>query len=371
VTGPDLNAYVAAGMKSDHECTTVDEAREKLRLGMHIMIREGSTTKNLAALLPLVNQDNISQCFFVTDDRDPIELLDHGHIDQMIRKAVKLGLDPISAIRMATINTARYFGLDRLGAIAPGYDADIVVLDDLEDFNISRVYKNGVCVGVDNNAVFELASHSNIMLRGSVNVKWIERDQFKLKATSDQCRAIELIPGQIVTRSILEKTPVDEAGFMVSDPERDLLKMVVIERHYGSGQMGIGLIRGFNLKKGAIAGTIAHDSHNIICVGVNDEDIYHACVQLVRQQGGLAIAVDGETVDSLPLPIAGLMANQSLQKTREKLENLVRISKELGSQLENPFMTLSFMALPVIPELKLTDKGLFDLSSFSFVDLFV
>ncbi len=371
VTGPDLNAYIAVGIKSDHECTNVEEAREKLRLGMHIMIREGSTTKNLAGLLPLVNQDNISQCFFVTDDRDPIELLELGHIDHMIRKAVSLGLDPISAIRMATINTAKYFGLKKVGAVAPGYDADLVVLDDLEKFKISQVYKNGECVGMDGKAVFEPASHSNIRLRGSVNVKWIEHEHLRIKATSNKFRVIDLVPGQIVTQSNVESDPKTEDGFLVSDPQRDLLKIVVIERHYGSGQMGIGVIRGFKLKKGAIASTIAHDSHNIICVGVNDADIYQACVQLVRQQGGLAIAVGGETVDSLPLPIAGLIANQSMEKTRSKLEDMVRISKELGSDLGNPFMTLSFMALPVIPKLKLTDKGLFDLSTFAFVDLFL
>ncbi len=371
VLGPDLNAYIAAGMRSDHECTSPDEALQKLRLGMHIMLREGSTTKNLIDLLPLVNPDTISQCFFVTDDRDPIELMDHGHIDHMVRLAICNGVDPISAIKLATINTAKYFGLSHIGAIAPGYDADILVIDDLEHFSIESVFKNGQCVAQHGVPLYERFDHDKIQMRGSVNVKWIERDQFCIPPRGDRIRVIEIIPEQIVTRTSIYEHPKVQNNNIVSDTERDLLKFVVIERHYGSGQMGLGFIRGFGLKCGAIASTIAHDSHNIISVGVSDVDIYDAVVQLVRQQGGLAISEGNGCVDGLPLPIGGLMSDSPVSEIRLKLDHLIRKVQSMGCILTNPFMTLAFMALPVIPELKLTDKGLFDVSTFSFVDLFV
>ena len=371
LSGADLNAYIAAGMRSDHECTTVTEAMEKLRLGMHIMIREGSTTKNLKDLLPIVTPHTISQCFFVTDDRNPAELMDIGHIDQMVRTAIAEGLDPVSAIQLATINTARYFGLKQIGAVAPGYAADLIVIDDLPKFVISKVFKNGICVAEDGTATYANVERSHLNLRGSVNVKWIELDHFCRRIESDAFRVIEAIPGQIVTRECIETNPVSENGCIVSDPSRDLLKMAVIERHYGSGRTGIGMVRGFGLKKGAIASTIAHDSHNIIAIGVRDEDIFAAVVQLVKQQGGLAAAVDGEVVEALPLPIGGLMSDKPLPEVRQRLDALVRTSHRLGCTLEHPFMTLAFMSLPVIPDIKLTDRGLFDVRTFSFVDLFV
>ncbi|MBN1549994.1 adenine deaminase, partial [bacterium] len=300
ITGDELNAYVAAGMRSDHECTLPEEALEKLRLGLYIMIREGSTTKNLLDLLPLVNEQNINQCFFVTDDRSPAELMDEGHIDNMVRKATAFGMRPSAAIRMATINPARYFGLKYLGAIAPGYDADMLVLKDLEKITIERVFKNGICVAENGIPIYQSIDHQKIMMRGSINVKWIERQHFQVKALSNQFRVIQMIPEQIVTKESIFDTPICENGYMVSDTKRDLLKLAVIERHYGSGRTGLGFIKGFGLKKGAIASTIAHDSHNIIAVGVTDEDIYQAVVQLVRQQGGLAVAADGEVLGSLP-----------------------------------------------------------------------
>jgi adenine deaminase len=371
MTGPELNAYVAAGMRSDHECTTVEEAMEKLRLGMHIMIREGSTTKNLHDLLPLVTDDNRQQCIFVTDDRSPSELMDEGHIDHMIREAIEWGLDPISAIQMATINTANYFGLKNLGAVAPGNVADIVILDDLRTVSIDRVYKSGICVAENNTPIYSTVDHANIMMRGSVNVKWIEREHLQIEAVSDTYRVIDLVPDQIVTRCTFETNPKTKDGLFVSDPSRDILKLVVIERHYNSGQTGIGMIRGFGMKSGAMASTISHDSHNIIAVGVDDEEIYQAIVQLVRQQGGLAVADKGTVLDCLPLPIGGLMADRPIPEVRSNLDNILTCVRNLGSPMAHPFMTLSFMALPVIPELKLTDKGLFDTNVFSFVDLFV
>ncbi len=369
--GDKLNAYVAAGIGSDHECTTVEEAMEKLRLGMYIMIREGSTTKNLADLLPLITEQTRHRCIFVTDDRNPAELMDQGHIDHMVRKSISLGLNPIWAIQCATINTANYFGLKHLGAIAPGRSADLIVLSDLETVQIDKVFKNGICVAENGNSIYKKHSYSEILMRSSVNVKWIEREQFQVKAESNQLRVIEIIPDQIVTKSRVVSDPKTRNGYLISDSSRDLLKMCVVERHYGSGNTGIGIVKGFGLKRGAIASSIAHDSHNIIAVGVDDEDIYQAVVQVVRQQGGLSLSIDGKIVENLPLPIGGLMADESLPAVRERLDSLVHKIHEIGCTLEHPFMTLSFMALPVIPELKLTDKGLFDSKSFAFTNLFV
>lgn len=371
LSGADLNAYIAAGMRSDHECTSVSEALEKLRLGMHIMIREGSTTKNLKDLLPIVTPYTSGQCFFVTDDRNPAELMDIGHIDQMVRTAIAEGLDPITAIQLATINTARYFGLKHLGALAPGYAADIIIIDDLKTLPISRVFKNGICVAENNQATYAHIERSHLNLRGSINVKWIEKVHFERRIESNTFRVIEAIQGQIVTHERIETNPKSKDGNIISDPDRDILKMVVIERHYGSGRTGVGMVKGFGLKRGAIASTIAHDSHNIIAVGVRDEDIFAAVVQLVKQQGGLAVAVDDEVVESLPLPIGGLMSDKPLPEVRERLDALVHVSHQLGCTLEHPFMTLSFMSLPVIPDIKLTDRGLFDVRSFNFVDLFI
>ena len=370
LSGQDLNAYVVAGMQSDHECTTPEEALEKLRLGMWIMIREGSTTKNLKDLVPLVNTNTSSQCIFVTDDRSPAELLDEGHIDNMIREAIQAGVDPITAIQMATINTARYFGLKGLGGIAPGYFADVIVLDDLEEVRVNQVFKGGICVAQDGQSVYQTVDHPEILLRGSMNVKWIEPQHIQIKAKSNTINVIELIPGQIITRVRTVDNPKTKDGMLISDPERDILKMVVIERHYGSGSTGIGMIRGFGLKQGAVASTISHDSHNIIAIGVSDEDIFTAVVQLVKQQGGIAIANHGTVEGYLPLPIGGLMSDKPLLEVRNSLEKLVNIVRGWGCDLEHPFMTLSFMALPVIPELKLTDKGLYSTEKNAFIDLF-
>jgi len=370
LSGNDLNAYIAAGVESDHECTTAEEAREKLRLGMFIMIREGSGTKNLVDLLPLVNKENERRCFFCTDDRHPNDILEEGHINYIIKTAIKHGLDPVSAIRMATLNAAEYFGLRKLGAIAPGKTADMVVFDSFKKFNIKQVYKSGILVAENGKAIYQPPVRPEFPVRSSVNIKWLEGDEFTIPANGNRCRVIGVMPRQITTE-YLELDCKQENGNVVSDTKRDILRLFVIERHRASGNIGKGLIKGFGLKKGAIASSIGHDSHNIIATGVEDRDIFKAVTTINKMGGGIAVVNDGQVVESLQLPIAGLMSNKSLEKISQKTKSLIESARGLGVKLEDPLMTLSFMALPVIPRLKLTDQGLVDVEKFRHVDLFV
>ncbi len=370
LSGPDLAAYIAAGIESDHECTTVAEAKEKLALGMHIMIREGSGTKNLRDLLPLITRENERRCFFCTDDRHPDDILHEGHINFIIKSAIKAGLDPITAIRMATLNTAEYFGLRKLGAIGPGKRADMVVFDDFDTFHIGQVYKNGVLVAVDGVPVYDMPVRKPAMLRSSVNIKWLEGGEFNIPVTGSRCRVIGVVPDQIVTQ-MSEVEPTTRDGHVVSDPGRDLLRIYVLERHRASGNIGKGLVTGFGLKRGAIASSIGHDSHNIIAVGVGDRDIMKAVTTINKMGGGIAIVVDGTVMESLELPIAGLMSNKPIEFVSSRTRDLITACHQLGITLQDPLMTLSFMALPVIPRLKLTDRGLVDVEKFAHVDLFV
>jgi adenine deaminase len=370
LTGRDLNAYVASGVNSDHESTSVEEVIEKLRLGMHIMIREGSVTKNLRDLLPAVTTENLSRCFFVTDDRHPKDLLKKGHIDHMIRMSIKEGLDPVSAIRLATINTAQYFGLKDIGAIAPGYCADLVVVDDLRKFNVRKVFKNGKVVAEDGEMVVKRHRLPAITLRSSINIRWLKPEDFDITAAGRSVRVINLVPGQITTRASLETANVKD-GLLVADTERDLLPVAVVERHLASGNIGRGVVHGFGLKKGAIASSVSHDSHNIVVVGTTREDMMAAVVEISKMRGGLSVVRDGKLVAGLSLPIAGLMSEKTLPEVVEGLGKVSAAAKRLGSRLEDPFMALSFLSLPVIPELKVTDKGLFDVNAFAFTDLFV
>ncbi|MBN1349723.1 adenine deaminase [candidate division KSB1 bacterium] len=370
LTGKELNAYIAAGITSDHECTTVAEANEKLRLGMHIMLREGTGTKNLVDLLPLVNDKNLSRCIFCTDDRHPHDIVSQGHINFMIKTAIEHGIEPVSAIRMATLNPAEFFGLKSLGAIAPGKAADLVVVDDFDAFNIKKVFKNGKLVAMNGIPIYELVSRPKTTLRSSVNIKWLEPDDFNIPAKSTRCRVIHLVKDQIVTLASVEDVKA-ENKFIISDPEVDILRCYVVERHHASGNIGKGLVKGFGLKSGAFAASIAHDSHNIVVVGVEDSAIFNAVVQINKMGGGIAIArADGQILDSLELPIAGLMSNKPLEYVSQKMEELNAQIRRLGSTLSDPLMTLSFMALPVIPEIKLTDKGLVDVKRAVFVPLY-
>lgn len=367
LSGKDLCAYIAAGITSDHECTNPAEAIEKLRQGMYIMVREGSAAKDLDALIPVLKEKNTRKCMFVTDDRHPSDLLEH--INGMVRKCVESGINPIKAIQMASINTAEYFKINNLGAIAPGYKADFLVLDNLKDFNPQKVFKNGKLVAENGNMVNLETVPELPKLRGSVNVKWIEYDDFRIPAASDVVRAIEVIPNQLVTKSTLAKVNVVN-GNAEANVEDDVLKIMVIERHKASGNIGKGFVKGFGLKSGAIASTVAHDSHNMIVIGTNDEDMYKAAVELVKSQGGKVIVNNGLVISKLALPIAGIISTETFESIIEKCKDLKASAKNIGCKLNDPFMTMAFLSLSVIPELKITDKGVVDVMKSSFVDIF-
>ena len=375
LTGRDLCAYMATGIRSDHEATTYEEAAEKVRLGMHIMIREGSAARNLDALLPLVTPETVTRFMFVTDDKNITDLLYEGHINHMVKRAIASGLQPAHAVRLASFNAARYYGLHDIGAIGPGYLANLTVLDNLTDCQVTQVYKKGELVATDGQCVAAgpEAQHARIPLRSSINVGWLEPDNFVIRlpeGNTSQVRIIEVIPDQLQTREVLE-TPTTLGQLVVSDPQRDLLKMAVIERHAASGRIGLGLVRGFGLKRGAIASTVAHDAHNLIVVGTNDHDMLTAAVRLVRIRGGLCAVADGEVLAELPLPIAGLLSDASATTVVDQFQKVQAAAHTLGSTLTHPFMTLSFMSLSVIGDLKLTDSGLVDVAAFKHVDLFV
>ncbi|MGC9514363.1 adenine deaminase [Methanocrinis sp.] len=369
LSGRDLAAYVAAGIGSDHECTSSEEAKEKLRLGMRIMIREGTAAKNLDDLLPLVDEVNSRRFLFVSDDRHPSDILREGHIDSMVRRAVRAGLDPIVAIQIASLNAAEYFGLRDLGAIAPGRRADILVLEDLEGLAVQKVLKDGAVVAEGGCLIAPLGKAPRPVSE-SMRVGRIGPGSFDIKAEGNLARVIGVIQNQIITRSLLTRPKVDDEK-VVADVERDLLKMAVVERHRGTGNVGLGLVSGFGLERGAIATSVAHDSHNIAAVGIDSEEIFRAVSAVRDMGGGLVVVDDGKVTASLPLPIAGLLSDRSMEEVSELIEEVVGAARDLGSALEDPFMTLSFLCLPVIPELKLTDRGLVDVNKFDFVPLFV
>jgi adenine deaminase len=356
LAGKDLSAYIAAGIYSDHESVSLDEAKEKLRRGMWVMIREGSAEKNLEALLPLVTDKTYKRCLLVVDDRSCVDLLRDGDIDGVVRKAIRLGLDPVRAIQLATINPAEYFRLERLGAVAAGYMANLIVLGDLPRLQIDLVFYRGRLVAREGKPLFPLPQATGRGLTNTVNIKPFTIEALRLPASGEAEPIIEIVPGQIITRKRIEKIKATQ-GAITPDLERDILKLVVVERHKATGNIGLGLVTGFGLKRGALASSIAHDSHNILAVGTNDEDIFTAIKDIERRQGGLVAAAGGKVLASLALPIAGLLSDQPLEGVVSKLERLEQIATELGTKLSSPFATLSFLALPVIPEIRLTDLG--------------
>lgn len=370
MSGKALNAYVAAGIRSDHECTTLEEARDKLRLGMHIMVREGSVARNLEHLLPLVTPDNARQFIFVTDDITPPDLMAHGHIDGLIRQAIGLGLDPLLAFQIATINPARYFGFRDRGAVAPGRKADLVVFDSFQDFNILRVYRNGQ-LAAENGEMRLPRSEARpaTEVRRTMNTGDFGPESFAIPAEGRQVRVIGIIPDQVVTRSLVREVTTRN-GHAVADPQRDMLKLAVIERHKASGAIGLGFVEGFRLRSGAMAGSVAHDHHNLIVAGASDEDMHVAARAVVDMGGGLAVANGGQVMGRLPLPVAGLMSDRPGDEVSRDFEAVTAAAHQLGCTLDEPFMALSFVGLEVIPELKLTDRGLVDVTQFRFTPLF-
>jgi adenine deaminase len=361
VSGRPLNAYLAAGIGSDHECATYEEALEKRRLGMWVMLREGSAARNLVDLLPLVKQYGPERCMFCTDDREPVFLVEEGHIDQMVRTAVEHGVKPEDALVMASLNPAQYHGLPRLGAIAPGYQADILVLDDLRSFRPRQVLKRGA-----------EPEHRPVetpeWVRQSVRVAPVDAAGFEVLGPARRIRVIAVVPGQLGTGCELMEPTVRD-GRLVADPERDLVKIAVVERHHATGRMGLGFATNVGLRRGAFASTVAHDAHNVIVIGVDDSDMA-ACVRRLAEIGGGVVIVEGGQVrGELPLQVAGLMSDAPLAEVHHGLSNLEEILGGLGVGMEAPFMCLSFLALSVIPELKITDRGLVDVARSEVVPL--
>ncbi len=365
LSGKDLNAYIAAGIYSDHECENPEEALEKLRRGVHVMVREGTGARNLDALIGIVNENNWAFLSLVSDDRHPGTIVDEGHLNYLIRRAMDKGVSLVNSVRMATINTARYFRLHDRGGIAPGKIADIVVAEELPD--VLHVIKSGRFVLRDGKPVVSVDVPESRRI-GRVEVE-PSVEKIVVRPSGGKMRVIVAHEGSLITDVMLAE-PKIEGDVVVSDPDRDILKISVWERHRGTGNVGVGFVHGFGLKKGAIAGSVAHDSHNIIAVGVDDSDIVAAVKHIAEMGGGLAVVADGKVIASLPLPIAGLMSDEPIERVAAMERRLNEAAGELGSPMKAPFMTLSFMALPVIPHLKLTDKGLVDVDKFDFIGLF-
>ncbi len=369
LSGRDLNAYIAAGIRSDHECSEFKEAEEKLRLGMHIMIRQGTLAKNLKALLPLVNNYNISHFSLVTDDLHPHDLLEKGHLDYLVDLATEEGMDPVKAIGMVTYNSARYFGLEEIGAVAPGYKADLLVLSSLKPIRVRSVVKDGRIVFDEDRLPVKTRSRIKTEKMGAINIRPFDKKALAVRSAGKRIRVIGLIADQILTKQLVVE-PYEKDGDVVPDTKRDILKLAVVERHKRSGRIGLGFVNGFGLKKGALASSVSHDSHNIIAVGCSDEDIFRAVKAIEEMDGGMVAVGNGEVLSRLPLPVAGLISDSPLDEVASNWTELRRVSHELGSVQPEPFMVLSFLALPVIPELRLTDQGLVDVNIFEHVSVF-
>jgi len=368
LSGKPLQAYMAAGIGTDHECTTLEEAREKLRGGMRILIREGSTAKNLETLLPLIRPETARRFAFVSDDRHADDLLDEGHIDAILRKAVRLGLDPLLALQLATFNTAEIFGRKDVGIIAPGRFANLVQLEDLKNFRAVRVWHEGKIVATEGESLVSLPPLRTEGVTDTVRLGDISIEDFAIKAVNGSVRVIDLIPNQLVTGASTAKLP-SRNGRLQADPSQDIAKLVVVERHGKTGHIGKGFVRRFGLRSGALASSVAHDSHNIVCMGMNDPDILLAVETLKRLGGGLCAVNNGKVLSELALPIAGLVSDKPALEVVADLAAIAKAAASLGVKVHAPFMALSFLALPVIPHLKLTDKGLVDVDAFKIVPL--
>jgi adenine deaminase len=367
VAGRDLQAYAGSGISSDHESTTKEEAREKLRLGMTVFLREASNARNLIDLLPAVDRHTAGRCAFATDDRVPGELLRDGSIDALVRLAVRGGLDPVTAITMATHNAAQHYGLRDRGAVAPGRRADLVVTSDLRTLPIELVIAGGRIVARDGRRLRDSVAPATA-LPNTFDVAWPAH--LGLTARGRRARVIGIVEDQLLTTAQIDDVRVQD-GIAVADPDRDMLRVSVIERHHASGNVGMGFVRGFGLRHGAIASSVANDCHNLIVVGVDDDDAMLAARRVAEMGGGIAVVADGEARAEIALPLAGLMADRAPEIVADQLDAATSAVRQLGCTLAAPFMAMSFLALPVIPHLKLTDRGLVDVDAFAFTDVFV
>jgi len=369
LAGNALNAYVSAGILADHECSTVEEMKDRLGRGQYILLRQGSACHNLRTLLQGMTEANSRRCLLCSDDRQPKTILHEGHLDNHLQICVEEGVNPVTAIRMATLNAAECFGLKDRGAIAPGYRADIVLMDDLKDFHVNRVWIEGKLVAEEGKYLLEIEKYDISSVKGSVVLEGFSKEKFKMHLTSNKVNVIGILPGGVVTEKLTAEIELDENGEFVWNPDVDIVKAAVLERHHGTGNVACGFLKGYGIKAGAVALSIAHDSHNIIVVGVNDDEMECAVNALVEQEGGIVLVKDGKVIESMPMPIAGLMSDQSGEWVDEKLTAIhEKAYSELGicGDVE-PVMTLCFMSLIVIPEIKLTDTGLFDVTTFSFI----
>lgn len=369
VTGKDLNSYILSGVETDHECVNYKELEEKVSKGMYIHLREGSATRNVAELCRGITANNSRRLMFCTDDKHPTDIVNEGHINYNIRLAIENGISPVTAVQMATINGATCYGLKHIGAIAPGYKADLVILEDLDTFCVKDVYKNGVLVAENGLATFEQIKYEDERVLGTIHLKDKQEIDLKLSLNSEYVKVIGLKEDSIITKKVIRKVDVINGSFS-NNPKVDILKLAVIERHKQTGNIGLGLVEGFGLLGGAIGLTIAHDSHNMIVIGDNDKDM-EACVKhLAEISGGICIVRKGQIASSLQLEVGGIMTDAPLEEVTRKLSELEVIAREMGvPRGVDPFMTLAFLALPVIPELKVTDIGLFDANEFKFVEV--
>ena len=370
LSGAELNAYIAAGIGSDHESTRYNEAMEKLRLGMCLMVREGSLAKDMAHLLRIKTPVLSDRSFLVSDDMLPQDLINEGHVDRLLRRAIALGLDPIEAIRMVTLNPANYFGLYHRGAIAPGYRADMVAVEDLKDFRIRWVMKNGRIIVRKGKVSIPLKEVTPpLRLSKSIRAIPLSSNELRIPERPGHIRVIGVQPNSLITRSLKLK-PTVKNGAVVTDTRRDLLKVVVRDRYRRSKTMGVGFVKGFGIRMGAIASTVAHDAHNLIALGKDDEDIAKAINYLIQIGGGMVVIKENRLLSDLPLPIGGLLSNKRAKRIAHRMIHLDNVCRQLGTSLPHPFISLSFLALSVIPELKITDRGLVDVKSERVVTLF-
>ena len=369
LTSSQLMGYAAAGITTDHECITKEQALDRLRAGIKVMLREGTAAKNMRSLLPTVNPDTAPYFMFCADDKIPAELLDSGYINYMVKTAIEEGVSVANALQIATINAARHYGIKDAGAILPGRRADLLVFDKLDEWKPLQVYKDGR-LAVDNGQLLQEGRNcDSSSLEHTVNLAPVTVESFRLPLKTEMANVIGLVPYQIVTnKAALAVKRVD--GCAVSDVENDILKLAVLERHHATGNIGLGLVKGFGLKRGALASTVGHDSHNLIVIGTNDEDMLAAVQELQRIGGGICIAEDGQIRGALPLPVGGLMTNEPALMVAKQQAEMIALAREMGvPEFYSPFLTLAFLSLPVIPSLKLTDRGLVDVDSFKFIPL--